>query len=357
MNGLDQSFLESLGLVPTTSSLNCAHWRVFNRGGRVLMLLSDRKEEFRSGLSLYIPLRRLACMVVKGLMSVPLARRALPSTTLEISEQGACGRILKEMKVSPLAFLFGNPNQRERRAIMLCRSSTGSFQVAKIGASKEARAKISGEAEILSELNTVLPEAASIPPLLGRWNGDQWDAFQLPFFQTSRRQEWSMSELVDILSTWTGGEKSDAFLSVESWRKVVGGLDDNEASEVRSLRLTPSLRHGDFAPWNILESEESDPVVIDWEFAELNGVPGWDLVHFVLMSSHLVARVSRESTLEKVKMVLRSDPDARRYLEQVGWSGHEDLLLKTYLLMMGDQLEGFLELLSSGMAVGKGGGS
>ncbi len=349
--------MESLGLVDTTPSGGGVRWRVFERGGRVLMLLSDQKPDFVQGLSLYLPLRRLACLVVKGLVSFPMARRVLPSISLEVDDQGACGKILVEMKVSPLSFLFGNPDQRERRAIMLCRAADESLQVAKIGVSTEAREKVSCEAELLSKLKSDLPEAASIPPLLGRWKGDRWDAFQLPFFQTSRRQEWTMSELVKILKTWVSGEKSDAFLKGDPWKGIECRLEDEEAGEARSLELAPSLRHGDFTPWNILESADSEPVVIDWEFAGFDSIPGWDLVHFICMSSHLVEQVSKEATLQKVKRVLREDPDVRGYLKQVGWSGHEDLLLKSYLLMMGGQLEGFLELLPSWQSLGNGGES
>lgn len=37
--------------------------------------------------------------------------------------------------------------------------------------------------------------------------------------------------------------------------------------------------HGDFVPWNILIAPDG-PKVFDWEYADLDGIPGWDLAFF-----------------------------------------------------------------------------
>jgi len=44
---------------------------------------------------------------------------------------------------------------------------------------------------------------------------------------------------------------------------------------------------GDFAPWNIKQNKEQELIVIDWEFANSQGLPLWDLCHFFLIQAHL----------------------------------------------------------------------
>jgi glycosyltransferase involved in cell wall biosynthesis len=45
--------------------------------------------------------------------------------------------------------------------------------------------------------------------------------------------------------------------------------------------LPPACEHRDCSPWNILLRPAGDPVLLDWESAEPDGLPGMDLVYFL----------------------------------------------------------------------------
>lgn len=350
MNTEDRIFLEALGLVlgasPGTGDSPRA-WRILSRGGRVLLLLSDKEADFRSGLSLYLPLRKLARIVAGSLKKIPGARRFLPRVVLEVSATGVLGRIVDEMGGAPVSILLGNPCQAERRALLLCRQEDGSLQVAKVGVSKKAREKISQEASVLRSLQENLPESSLFPSLLRIWQEDQWDGFALPFYRQREAIDWSISEVIGILKSWLTGKKALPVQECVSWEKIRVHLSESEKKEAGSLALVRSLRHGDFAPWNILNIGARDPVVIDWEFGQLDDLPGWDLIHYFLMTSHLIDQNTVEETITKVENTMVNEVEVRGYLKAVGWAGHEDLLLKSYLLMMGEQLPGFLKSMES----------
>jgi len=45
--------------------------------------------------------------------------------------------------------------------------------------------------------------------------------------------------------------------------------------------LAPAVEHRDCSPWNVLITPQGDPVLLDWESAEPDGLPGLDLVYFL----------------------------------------------------------------------------
>jgi glycosyltransferase involved in cell wall biosynthesis len=83
------------------------------------------------------------------------------------------------------------------------------------------------------------------------------------------------------------------------WRRrlVEGPLERFEAefgvaveasliADVRALldslgNLSPTLEHRDCSPWNVLITDDGTPVLLDWESAEPDGLPGMDLVYFL----------------------------------------------------------------------------
>lgn len=50
------------------------------------------------------------------------------------------------------------------------------------------------------------------------------------------------------------------------------------------------LQHGDFTPWNLLQLPQGSLQAIDWEYAELQGMPFLDVAYFILQVSVLVKR-------------------------------------------------------------------
>ena len=58
---------------------------------------------------------------------------------------------------------------------------------------------------------------------------------------------------------------------LEQARSTLGGLGD----------LPEAPEHRDCSPWNILIGPDGEPVLLDWESAEPEGLPGMDLVYFL----------------------------------------------------------------------------
>ena len=62
--------------------------------------------------------------------------------------------------------------------------------------------------------------------------------------------------------------------------------------------LQPCLSHGDFAPWNIVETQHG-PVLLDWEYAVVDGNPLADYCHF-----NLIQEVLNRSESKKARKLL-----------------------------------------------------
>ncbi len=71
--------------------------------------------------------------------------------------------------------------------------------------------------------------------------------------------------------------------------------------------------------------------MLDWERAELAGLPGWDWFHYVIQCAILVERLSTPALAQRVERLMASAP-FQRYAEQGGIRGCERELLLAYLL-------------------------
>jgi glycosyltransferase involved in cell wall biosynthesis len=58
---------------------------------------------------------------------------------------------------------------------------------------------------------------------------------------------------------------------IDQARSGLAGLGD----------LPPACEHRDCSPWNVVVTPAGDPVLLDWESAEPDGLPGLDLVYFL----------------------------------------------------------------------------
>ena len=347
MNQADRDFLRAMGLKISSEAAGCISWRAFCRNGSVLMILPDGPEDFREGLSLYQPQRKLARLVVRALRQFPVLRKSLQQVWLKVETSKAVSCIIDDTDSSLTGVLLGNPKQKERRALLLLQDKGGEKRVAKLGVTPAGNNKIVREATLLNSLRDHEIGQSGIPGLGRQWSEEDWSAFTVDFFGGEKGAPFSKSEVVSILEKWASKNQNADFLKSVSWRDVSGHLSDTEMGIAGNLKLRSSLRHGDFAPWNILRDEEGVPVVIDWEFGLENDVPGWDLVHYLILEADLVERKTPQEALEGTIEALKGVDRIRQFLEFVGWAGHEHLLVKSYLLSMGDQMPQFASLVQS----------
>lgn len=64
------------------------------------------------------------------------------------------------------------------------------------------------------------------------------------------------------------------------------------------------IEHGDFAPWNVLQTGPSSVVAIDWEHSETQGFPYLDSAHYLLQTAALVKRLRPAAGLRQAVRML-----------------------------------------------------
>jgi phosphotransferase family enzyme len=148
--------------------------------------------------------------------------------------------------------------------------------------------------ERVRDIPVLVETAFTGVPLLSAWTGDNYGALAL---QASR---W----LADL-----AGNRPP--IPAEKWRPrlvdaVVSEFASNfgaavdrtflrdleaELSNLPSLPLACEQR--DFSPWNVLLTPEGELAVVDWESAEIDGLPALDLIYFLVNCSFSLDRARR----------------------------------------------------------------
>lgn len=324
-------------------------WRVLKRSGRMLLMIPEDGIKAKDGLRLYQPQRFIARSIVQLLRCIPLSRRFLPAIQMSYESGGALETILADTDTELCAVLLGNPTQEERRMILLLKSTTGELQVVKLGVGEMALAKIVAECSVLKTCEDRLGKAGRIPRCICEWPGESWAAFSTVFFPGS--PEFCLDAICATLEEWLEDTPKEV-AGFSGWSSMLERCESDEtrASLVersKGLRLFPTLRHGDFTPWNILRGEGDKMVVIDWEFADFSDVPGWDLVHYLILEAQLVQRLSPTEVIKSALRNLSENAGAKSYLIASGWSKSIDTLMVSYLVYMDDELEGCVDLLDA----------
>jgi hypothetical protein len=171
-------------------------------------------------------------------------------------------------------------------------------KAAKFARVPEAEPGLEREAEVLRRLHEERPDLAGIPRLVGQGSRDgrlavvqeavageslldtlRPDNFEAVAVEVTRllvelargpqrRPDSERSlHIVDEPLQWF----EQHFGSVPVDRSLLDGLGD----------LPPTVEHRDCSPWNVLMTPTGAPVLLDWESAEPEGLPGLDLVYFL----------------------------------------------------------------------------
>jgi hypothetical protein len=141
--------------------------------------------------------------------------------------------------------------------------------LAKIATDPHGRLALEREVAALQSLGKLLPPPLRAPQVL-----NQSDGLLLlePVPWLPRRRPWFLpTEIVRALGTFFGAASEDG--------ERVGPL------------------HGDFAPWNLLQTRRGW-VLVDWEEAHDRGRPFFDLFHYLVMANLALERPSQRALLE-----------------------------------------------------------
>ena len=302
---------------------NRCRWAVVRRNGSILLALPECREAARRTLGLYQPQRikaRAVTAMLRLAAGAGVHRWLLPALGYhhgrEISDPP-----LPALRPSTCGFLFGSPDHRIQRVIA-CYETNEGWEVAKLAEGSEGIEMLNKEARFLEALAQRTDVA---PRLLGLHHTLNHAILRMPYLEGDKLKRDSGFDPLEVLESWVGAKQALDASGFPEWPAIIRGLSpcDQGAGvlgEIGGYQLTPSLHHGDFVRWNLLRRDHGQIVVLDWEWGELAGMPGLDLVHWHLQEARLVDRLEPAAALAKTATVLRADK-SRAYLERCGWIG------------------------------------
>jgi L-malate glycosyltransferase len=200
---------------------------------------------------------------------------------------------------SPLLLLTtGHRSINKAVGLAFERGSEKPAEAVKFARVAEAEPGLEREAAVLRRLGEERPDLAGVPHLVGQGSRDG----RLAVVQEAVEGE----SLLDALSPDNFGEVAmhvtrllidlargprhdpepdrrtrlvdeplewfeRTFQPIPAARPLLDGLGD----------LPPAVEHRDCSPWNVLLTPAGDPVLLDWESTDPEGLPGLDLVYFL----------------------------------------------------------------------------
>lgn len=321
------------------------------KGGRVLLALPRDKEAALMALRLYQPQRFIAKVFVQAItLAVRLGIQSFFLKRVVLGDEGQepereAGEDLQVRRGSA-GVLLGNPDHLVRRAIVSFRAQNG-FEVAKIAFGKEGVTLIEGEAQTIAQL----PKGRSgIPEVLGTHHREEIGVMRMPYLNGGMLKANDPEIYVNLLSDWFLDEARCPLGSFAEWEKIESVLSvlpqgEDHLARLKNLSIKPSIRHGDFAPWNLIKDQTGKVLALDWEWGVARGVSGFDVVHFLAQEMRLVQGLSANEIVRSLKMTLKTEPYAR-YLKVAAWGDfHDELITAAVAFSFASGLEGFKELL------------
>jgi len=317
-------------------------WRLICRRNRPFLLLPEDTRPGPASLELYLAQRPLA----KALRSlIPLILRTPAAGIFEEINVAADAdstwmRFLKQQaglatgQLTTPAIKFGGIARRTSRLVMLLCDETGHpIRVIKVGLNAAGRTATEQEADLLSQLPDDLIGCTGIT---GRYHSDTLSAFATTYFPgASLSNDLGIEKL---FHSWLNEAPREPLENLASWQELAAAAPGGAAAEWPLLRdalarhrVRTTLFHGDFTPWNVRMVNSENIRAFDWERGNLKGIPGWDWFHFIVQTSVLVKRHSRERIAAELEQLFHS-PRFQKYAEEAGISQIIEPLLLAYLL-------------------------
>jgi hypothetical protein len=316
-------------------------WHLIKRRGQPFLLL-PADANGKVGLELYSAQRPLA-KVLKAFLPVILqtpAKALLPQVVIRTGTESSFVRFLSEQSGVPAgelqapAIRFGGLTENKLRLILLqCDQTRRPASVIKAGIDAGGREVIRRERQLLARLPG---QAIGCIRTSGELETDRFSAFATPFHPGLSPANDAGLEV--LFHSWLNAKNVVPIESFDSWKTLDQIVARAEPERWRQLRaalaghqVRSSLHHGDFAPWNIRAINARNLQAFDWEFGQLEGMPGWDWFHFFVQTCILGKRHSAERVAAEVEDLLAS-PRFEKYAAAAGITTIAKPLLLAYLL-------------------------
>jgi len=310
------------------------HMRLVRRGGHPFLLLPNSSQLAVKGIDLYAPQTRSASWA-KNALSVGLRHgllALLKKTSLNVAVEDLFAAYLCRQAgtdEAQFALLLGNPNTLWQRCIFMFFNYQGDpAGVVKAGAGPDATALISHEETFLKRV-PILP---GIPRMRSFFESERTRALAFDFLPAAARPQQDWDSAANLLTAWVSSNITVTLEDLSIWNRllVAGGRElPPTVKEIETVRLSPAIFHGDFAPWNI-RVKNGSWILVDWERAEVSGPPLWDWLHFVIQPAILVERAAPEIIVQRLQRLFQF-PRFLEYANHAKIQGLEWRLVEAYL--------------------------
>ncbi|MFC1772732.1 glycosyltransferase [Pseudomonadota bacterium] len=292
-------------------------WKGFPGYGEVKVWIGP-SDTLKNALRLYHPYSRMGKLVTRIAKVLPnsIASNLLCRKVRTHNESRRLKRILSTLEMldqrreAVISVSTGTCGPHQKNTAQLSENGIP-FAYAKFGCSFEVSALVKNEYLALKRLAASESIRECVPESIGYWEDDEGKESVL--VQSTLEQSMSPSPvLVDASVTAfllmlcdTAGTEMDVkdisrSLGVselcdelrakqpEVSRLLHHALTVLKSQHGEKYKVIPS--HGDFAPWNVLRSDQNDSLfVIDWEYFDTETPALMDLFHYVYMPMRLVA--------------------------------------------------------------------
>jgi len=329
------------GATPCRRPVNFS-WRLVRRKRRPFLLLPEKSGSPSDGFELYSahrPLAKLWRFLVPLVLRTPLAK-IFRRVVVAADPESEFMQFLAEQSGVPAgqlptpAIKFGGvAGKTSRLVLLLCDAGGHPIRVIKVGLNRAGRAATEREASLLSKLPI---DVIGCTGITGRFSSDTASAFATAYFSgESLDNDVGIEKLFE---DWLNVEPPEPIENLAAWRELQSAAKGAGCPQWPAVRdalaeqaVRTTIYHGDFAPWNVRMTNLENIRAFDWERGHLKGIPAWDWFHFIVQTSILVKRYSRERVAAELEQLLHS-PRFQKYARDAGISKIVEPLLLAYLL-------------------------
>jgi thymidylate kinase len=326
--------------------------------GRGYLLPADSRIAARAGLSLYRP-QRFTSHAAKAAIEATLRVGAgsLVLTQVHALDQGSKSlprglfNHLRELLSKQVRFAvsLGTPGPHRKPVIQLMEDSGIPFAFAKVGWNDATNGLICNEAETYRRLSQLRFKTFAHPELV---HAGSWGSHSLtiqsgppmaiansptsiePYTRAVTELAERRTVRMQLLESKFGKgllERTEAGTRGNRGWLIKEGLQAALAA-IGNQNIPFHLSHGDLAPWNAC-MVGGRLFLFDWEYSQWSAPAGWDLFHFFMQTSSLVAK---RSAIEIVNDFAKFAQSIESYSRSVGLSA--ELIEPLFLLYIVDRL-------------------
>jgi len=231
---------------------------------------------------------------------------------------------------SDFGFLLGNINSSNRNLIGVIELDKN-FYVVKSGRS-EGLDILQKEYEMTRQFSDLLDEVPKVESEI-YFDGGYGYVCELIEGRSPKAGKDDF-KIFDVLKKWLDQGLEKKLGDVGAWSEMLAGLEDQSGEAIRLSKLgerkvLSPISHGDFAPWNVIISKDDEVKVLDWEFGDLEGVPGWDAIHYRVQQLSLVDGLNDLNVYTRCLEWI-SGEWMNGYLKQAGLDGFGSELFGSY---------------------------